>query len=202
MNTADVEVGGKVLDPDADFFATSELAVPPATPDVHFGTIEAVYLKTIENEDWPAQFVVKVKSSSDTTVEDDYSMVLPKGFYDNVQVDATTLPEKAQTSYRISIANSDQTANLQELRKLAKEGGRTSQTVEGLIKNPTTIEEFVQNHAMLLNGLEIAFYRNVDKKAEPRFKNKLRVQGIISREAAANPKAFKKGGYVKVFEQQ
>ena len=202
MNT-ETEVGTQTpqLDADADFFATSELPVPPAVPDVHLGTIEAVYLKPLENEDWPAQFAIKLKSECDPSLEAEMDIVLPAAFYNNVQVDASTMAENAQTSYRIGIANSDGTATLQELRKLAKELGRNGQTVEGLTKNPATIEEFVQNHALLLGGLEIAFYRKADANGDPRFKNQLRVKGIVSRTYAASPKAFKKG-YTKCWEQQ
>lgn len=200
----EVEVGGATpaLDPDADFFTTATVAVPPAVPDAHFGTIEAVYLTPIENEAWPAQFVIKVKSTNDPSLEAEYKMILPKAFYENPLVDANDLGGESQaTSFRIAVSNSDGTAVLQKLRGLAKTLGRTSQTVEGLTKNPATIEEFVNNHALLFTGLEIAFYRNVNSKAEPAFRNKLEVKGIMSREDAVTAKFLNKGGYVKMFEQ-
>jgi hypothetical protein len=213
MSVTEETMTNTAMDSDADFFATSELPVPPAVPDVHFATIEAVYVTEIDNEKWPAQFVIKMKSVNDPTLEVEYKLILPAGFVNDVQVDAHTLPQddygdgdprnyKAQSSYSSTIANSDGTATLQELRKLAKELGRSGATVEGLTKRPATLDEFVNNHALLLNGLEVAFYRNVNKKAEARFKNRLEVKGIVSRESAASPKMFKKGGYVKVFEQQ
>jgi hypothetical protein len=201
MSEVEVEVGTGAQDPDADFFTTSDLPTPPAVPDVHFGTIEAVYLNPTENEDWPAQFVIKLRSENVPTGEFEYKMILPRGYYENVDVDASTLPESAQMSYRIGIANADGDAFLEQLRGIARDLGRTPRTVEGLTKKPTTIEEVVNNYALLLTGLEIAFYRNVNKKAEPRFAKRLEVKGIMKREDAAAPKAFKKGGYIKLFEQ-
>ena len=172
MSVTEENVTNTVMDDDASFFATSELPVAPAVPDVHFATIEAVYVTEIENEKWPAQFVIKMKSVNDPTLEVEYKLILPAGFVNDVQVDAHTLPQedygdgdprnyKAQGSYSSTIANSDGTATLQELRKIAKEWDEAARR-SGTDQASGDARRIVNNHALLLNGLEIAYYRRCE----------------------------------------
>jgi len=188
---------------DDDVFATSELEVPPAIPDAHRGTIEGVELKRYENEKQTVSIVVNLRSQDVPTLDSSLEIFLPKGFVENIHVDASSLPEeegnKQQSSFRIGVANSDGTATLQELRALAKEQGRTAGQV-GITKKAETIEEFVDNHSKLLTGLEVIFLRRPDGGDDPRFKNRLRVKSVVSISQLNNPKAFKK--YQKAWEQQ
>lgn len=185
-----------------DVFATSELPVPPAVPDAHQGVINGVTLETFESGS--SAIKISLSSKNVPTLDTEMMVFLPKGFVEDIYVDAATLPEeegnKQQTSYRIGVANSDKTAVLQQLRDIAYKAGRTPANLG--LKRATTIEEFVDNHNQLLAGVECVFARRPDtgEGADPRFKNVLRVRTILAPEAAYNPKQLKK--YVKMWEQQ
>ena len=187
---------------DEDVFATSELPVPPAIPDAHRATVEGVELKRYDNEKQTVSLVVNLRSQDDPNLESNLEIFLPKGFVEDINIDAASLPEeegnKQQSSYRIGVANSDGTATLQELRALAKEQGRTAAQV-GITKKAENIEEFADNHSKLLTGLEVIFLRRPDGGADPRFKNRLRVKQIVSINELNKPKSFKK--YTKAWEQ-
>lgn len=180
---------------DDDVFATSELPVPPAIPDAHRATVEGVELKRYDNEKGTVSLVVALRSVDDPNLETNLEIFLPKGFVEDINVDAASLPEeegnKQQSSYRIGVANSDGTATLQELRALAKEQGRTAAQV-GITKKASTIDEFADNHSKLLTGLEVIFLRRPDGGDDPRFKNRLRVKQVVSINEQNKPKAFKK----------
>lgn len=196
-------VEGTPIVGDDDVFATSELEVPPAIPDAHRATIEGVELKRYDNEKGTTSLVVNLRSLDNAALETQYEIFLPKGFAEDINVDAASLPEeegnKQQSSFRIGVANSDGTASLQELRKLAKEAGRTAGAV-GITKKAENIEEFADNHSKLLTGLEVIFLRRPDGGDDPRFKNRLKVKSIVSLQELNKPKAFKK--YAKAWEQQ
>ena len=192
-----------------DPFATSELPVPPAQPDAHRGRITGVTLETFESGSSAVK--VSLQSTDVPTLETNMMVFLPRAFVEDIAVDATHLPEeegnKQQTSFRIGVANSDGTATLQELRKLCKDEqgnwlpGRTP-TELGLTK-ATDIASFVENHNKMLSGLDVIFYRKPDagEGVDPRFKNQLRVRGIVAVSNADNPKFLKKGNYLKLWEQ-
>lgn len=196
---------------DDDVFATAELPVPPAIPDAHRATIEGVELKRYDNEKGTVSVVVNLRSLDVPTLETNYEVFLPKGFAENTDVNPTELPEeegnKQQSSYRIGVSNSDGTASLQQLRALAKESGRTAAAV-GITKKYTNIDEFADNHSKLLSGLEVVFFRRPDGGDDPRFKNRLKVKGIVSIAELNNAKSFlykaKKGkaNYSRAWEQQ
>lgn len=187
-----------------DVFETSSLPNPPAIPDAHRATIESVTVKRFENEKGTVSIEIGLKSLDVPALETSVSIFLPKGFVEDIYVDASQLPEvegnKQQSSFRIGVANSDNTATLQTLRKLAYEQGRTPAAL-GLTK-PSDLDGFVSNHSALLVGLEVIMKRRADTgdDVDPRFKNKLKVRDIVSINEQNNPKAFKK--YVRAWDEQ
>lgn len=185
-----------------DVFATSELPVPPAIPDAHQCVINGVTLETFESG--ATAIKIALASLNVPTLDTEMLIFLPKGFVEDIYVDAHTLPEeegnKQQTSYRIGIANGDKNATLQQLRDIAYKAGRTPAAV-GAVR-ARNLEEFVDNHNKLLTGVQAVFFRRADdgENADPRFKNRLRVKGILPPDSAYNPKQLKR--YVKMWEQQ
>lgn len=180
-----------------DVLDTPELTAPPAEPDAHRGTITNVSFETFES----GSSAIKLElASQDAPFDTNYFVFLPKLFVENIAVDPTTLPEEDKNNqkqqYAINIANSTKDAELQRLRAIAAEQGRTTAGAT----RPTNITEYVELMAMLLNGVEIVFTRRPDAKAEdPRFKNRLRVTRIYPVSAINNAKTFKK--YRKAWEQ-
>ncbi len=191
----------------SDVLDTPELETPPATPDAHRAVIDAV---TLERADSGATAIRLALRSLDAGFETDYSIWLPKSFVDDVNLDPATLSEgefnpltgkiegNERQQYRINVANSTKDAELQRLRAIAYESGRTLPPGS---KKPANINEYVELLAHLLTGLEVIFIRRPDSKADdPRYRNRLRVKGIRSLADTNKGKAFK--GYVKAWEQQ
>src|SRR5581483_73497 len=79
---------------DDDVFATSELEVPPAIPDAHRATIQGVELKRYDNEKGTVSLVVNLQSIDVPTLDTTYEIFLPKGFVEDINVDAASLPEE------------------------------------------------------------------------------------------------------------
>jgi len=199
---------------DIDYFATSSLAVPPAIPDAHQGVITSVTVKRYDNEKETVAVIVGLQSTNVPSLEVTYDVFMPKGFVDDINVDASTLPDeegnKQQTQFRIAVANNDGTATLQELRTLAKDAGRTSAGV-GITARAQTFDELIENHNKLLTGLEVVFLRRPDGGDDPRYKNRLKVRNILNAQTAFDPKKIKpwngkvgagSKGYKRMWEQE
>lgn len=183
-----------------DILATPELVTPPATPDAHRAVIQSVSLERFDNEKQSVAIKIVLQSLDNASVEETYSIFLPKMFAENIAVDPNTLPEEEGNNqrfqYRIGISNTTKDATLQNLRALAYKAGRTTQGMAA----PTNIEEYVEVHNALLSNLEVVFTRQPDTKAEdPRFRNRLRVNRIVGTDVVGNAKQLKK--YVKRWEE-
>jgi hypothetical protein len=179
-----------------DILATPELETPPAEPDAHRGVIDAI---TFEKFDSGSSAMKLHLTSLDAAFSTDYLVFLPKAFVEDINVDPSTLPAEEgnnqRSQYTINIANSTKDAELQNLRAIAFEAGRST---EGMTK-PTNIEEYVQLHNDLLAGVNVIFTRRPDLKAEdPKFRNRLRVKRILSEQVQFKAKSLK--GYRKMWE--
>ncbi len=192
MSTEVVETAntGGLVD---DVLSTQELHTPPAEPDAHQGEIVGLSLETFDSG--ATAIKVILKSNDDPNLAEENLMIfLPKAFVEDILVNPNTLPEeegnKQQTQYRIAIANDTKDANVQQLRAIAYEQGRT---LEGATK-PTNIQEFTELLANLLSGIQVVFVRRPDKNADdPRFKNRLRVKSIYPPTIVNKPpKSWKK----------
>lgn len=200
MSTVDQETTGQIDGLQQDILSTPTLALPPTPSEVHQGKVDGVTYEEFES----GASAIKFALSSDNVsgVTDELALFLPKGFAEDIHVNPADLPTgdaegkgNQQQQYSIGIANTDGTATLQELRKIAYGQGRT---LEGQ-NAPTNIEEFVGVLNDLLTGINVVFTRRPNKKAEdPRFRNRLRAGGIMDPATANNPKMFKK--YVKMWE--
>lgn len=214
MNMATEEVDDVTTtvegDGDAEFFSTPEAPVVATPPDAHQGTIESVTLDHLNNDKQTAIIRIGLKSRN-VPLEGTLDVFVPKGyetggFEDGFTVDS--LPEvdcgkgdprndKQQSSYRMSIANSEKTAVLQVLQSIARANGRTAKSL-GLDK-PTNLEEFVEAHSKLLVGLDVIFTRREKGGDDPAFAHQLQIKRIWPGDAAeVSPKAFKK--YVRAWE--
>lgn len=185
-----------------DILSTTELEAPRAVPEAHRGEINGVTVERFDNEKGTVALNVHLKSLDVPALDsENYRIFLPKGFADNIFVDPNTLPSEEgndqRKQYSIGISNTDKTATIQELRRIAYEQNRSTQGLEP----PTDIDSFAGVLSQLFTGVEVIFTRRPDTKAEdPRFRNKLRVTSILNPNVRHNPKALKK--YVKMWEQQ
>lgn len=180
-----------------DLLATPEIAVPPAEPEAHRGTIQSIELHTAETGS--VSFRVNLLST-DTGKDDVLDVWLPRMFVADIGVDPETLPEEKgnnqRVNYRIGVSNSQKDATIQGLRLLAAKLGRKYTGPK-----PTTIDEFIQGHNELLAGLDVVYTKKAEKIKEGddnRFAGRLRVGSIMSQEEGFSPKALKK--YHKLWE--
>lgn len=183
-----------------DILSTPELAAPKAEPDAHVGVINGVTIERFDNEKQSVALKFSLTSRNVPTLDQEYSLFLPKQFAENINVDPTTLPAEEgnnqKQQYAIGIANDTKDATLQVLRRIAYEQGRSLQGMQ----RPTNLEEFVDVLNALLSGVEVVFVRRPDKKADdPRFRNRLRVQGFYAPSVVNNPKMLK--NYRKMWEE-
>jgi len=201
---------------DNDFFATPSLEVVATPPEAHRAVITSVTLNRISSrEDWPV-IEINLTSRDVPTLEQRYSVFLPKAFDDAAvaagkKFDPKTLPElangdfwsKQQTMFTRNVANSDATAALQKLvfnsDSVSRHAGKDP-VAEGLVR-ATTVEEYVGNIAKMLNGVECIMLLRERGGDDPAFKHQLQVKDILaSDEFERNPKRFAK--YVVKWEQQ
>lgn len=181
-----------------DVLSTPALTLPPTPAEAHQGKIDGVTFDQFESG--ASAFTFAVSSQNVPSVSDTIRVFLPKGWAENIHVDPTTLPAEEknnqQQQYAIGISNSDHTATLEEVRRIAYEQGRTT---EGFAA-PNTVEEYAEVLNSLLVGVDIVFTRRPNVKAEdPRFRNRLQGSGILNPNVVNNPKMLKK--YVKLWEQ-
>jgi hypothetical protein len=179
-----------------DVLATPELETPTPDPDAHRGVIDAI---TLERFDSGSAAMKLHLTSLDAAFSTDYLIFLPKAFVDDIKVDPNTLPAEEgnnqRSQYTINVANSTKDAELQNLRAIATEAGRST---EGMTA-PTNIEEYVQLHNDLLAGVTVVFARKADVKAEdPKYRNRMRVKRIYAESVQYKPKALK--AYRKMWE--
>jgi hypothetical protein len=179
-----------------DVLATPELETPTPDPDAHRGVIDAI---TLERFDSGSAAMKLHLTSLDAAFSTDYLIFLPKAFVEDIKVDPRTLPavegNNQQSQYTINIANSTKDAELQNLRAIATEEGRST---EGFAA-PTNIEEYVQLHNDLLAGVNVIFTRKADVKAEdPKYRNRMRVKRILPQSVQYKAKSLK--SYRKMWE--
>jgi hypothetical protein len=179
-----------------DVLATPELETPTPDPDAHRGVIDAI---TLERFDSGSSAMKLHLTSLDAAFSTDYLIFLPKAFVEDIKVDPRTLPavegNNQQSQYTINIANSTKDAELQNLRAIATEEGRST---EGFAA-PTNIEEYVQLHNDLLAGVNVIFTRKADVKAEdPKYRNRMRVKRILPQSVQYKAKSLK--SYRKMWE--
>lgn len=191
-----------------DAFSTPELIVPPTPADAHQGQITSVTLRRLENEKQTAIISVGL-SSRNVPLETSLDIFVPKVYEEggfSAGFNPKDLPEeegnKQQTSYRMGFANSDKTATIQRLvtnpDSIARKAGRDPLQL-GITK-PHSLEEYVENLAKMLVGVDCIFLRRPRGGDEVAFKNQLRCADIISAdEAELNPKRFRK--YVCAWQQ-
>jgi hypothetical protein len=191
-----------------DFFDTPQLEVAATEPEAHRAVITAVTLNKISSrEDWPV-IEINLTSRDVPTLEQRYSIFLPKAFDDTAvaagrKFDPKSLPEdangdfwsKQQTMFTRNVANSDSTAALQKLvfntDSVARHAGKDP-VQEGLVR-PTTVEEYASNISKMLTGVECIMLLRERGGDDPAFKHQLQVKDILSAdEAENNPKRLKK----------
>lgn len=191
-----------------DFFQTPEIQVPAAPPDAHRAVITSVTSKHLNNDKQTAVISVNLTSRDVPTLETSLDIFVPKVYEENIglgaKFDPSSLPEeegnKQQTSFRMGIANSEKTATMQKLYAIAKEAGRDPGEL-GCKRNPSNLDEYVDNYNKLLQGVEVVMLRRERGGDDPAFKHQLNVRDIVSSsEPETNPKRFKK--YQKAWEQQ
>ena len=193
--TDEVEVTGT-----DDFFDTPAIEVPKTPPDAHRATITAVTLKRLNNDKETAVIVVSLVSRDVPTLETSLDVFVPKVWVENIGLggafDAATLPEeegnKQQTSYRMGIGNSERTATMQRLYKIARDAGKDPIEL-GLDRKPQSLEAYVENYNKLLQGIDVIFLRRERGGDDPAFSHQLQVRDVLSAtEAETNPKRFRK----------
>jgi hypothetical protein len=197
----------------ADFFETPTIEVPASPPEAHRVTVTGVALKRIESrENWPV-IEISVVSLDVPTKEDRLGVFVPKGFESGVALgskfDPTSLPEEKgnyfteeQTMFARSVANGDKTSVLQKLvfnaDSVARGAGRDPVEL-GLNRKPATLDEYTENIAKMLLGVEaIGLFREKGGE-DPAFKHALQIKEIVpANTAEVNPKKIKK--YQKAWE--
>jgi hypothetical protein len=188
---------------DDDVLSTPELETPPAVPDAHRGVIDSVSETTFETG--TTAIVIGLRSL-DTGAEQEYKIFPPQEFVTDFAAvtanpaslsDAVPAGKKQSPKQRYAavVANSDKDAELQRLRAIAAEAGRTT---AGLAK-PTTFAEFIGVLNTLLSNVEVIFTRTADEKNEnPAYRKRLNVNRIHGPSILSSPKALKK--YKKAWE--
>lgn len=203
----DVQVAGE------DFFSTPEIEVPSSPPDAHRATVTSVTLKLIESrENWPV-VEIGLLSRDLPTLEDKIAVFIPKDFNDKAvalgkKFNPSTLPQATpsgqksanfwgdqQTMFQRNIANGDKSASLQQFvynpDSVARKAGKDP-VAEGLVK-PTTLEQYVENLAKMLVGVECIMTRKERGGDDPAFKHQMQAQRLYPSDYyETNPKAFRK----------
>ena len=186
-----------------DALDTAELPAPVREPDAHRGVINGVSVQTFDSGSTAIK--IALVSQDDASVEENYMIFPPAAFVENIAVDPNSLsdvpPEgkkqSAKQRYAQVVANSDKSAELQQLRGLAYKAGRSLQGVS----KPTNFEEFVELFNSLLSGVAVIFTRTPDNSSDdPAFRGRLKVNRIMDIETMNKPKALKK--YAKKWESQ
>ena len=190
-----------------DVFDTPTLSLPPATPDIHEGTITSVEVKTFES----GKSAIFVNLVSKNTGKDEVHKIWPpQEYFDNTnwkggQFDVTVLgdvpdPGKSQSPrvrFAKTIASTEgaatteingREADLQLLIKLAKNDGRLT---DGFT-TPTDAESYIGNVNSLVAGLEVLFTRTPDKSDDPQYSGRLRVGRILGKDVLNDPKFDKR----------
>jgi hypothetical protein len=187
-----------------DFFSVQELEVPPSAPDAHRATIVSVEGITSKEKRTPGVKISFV-SRDVPTLETNKVIWLPKQYVEQLgskSFDPRTLDEKAQVSFRMSVANSDKTAELQTLvfnpNSVARSAGQDPQELE--LTQPVDFDSYVANISAMLVGVECIITRRERGGDDPAFKHNLEVKKIFPADAyETNPKAFK--NYQRAWEQ-
>ena len=182
-----------------DFFAsTPSFDVPIPSPEIHQGEITGVIFVP-NNSGEGGRFQIGLKSSN-TGAEADYSFFPPLPFVEDIYTPkenySTEKPINEETGkvglsesevYAMHIQNSQGTATLQNLTKIAASQGHT---ING--EKPTTVEELAESLTGLLAGVQVVFTRSVDQNPrDPQYATVLRVRRILDPEVASNPKRMK-----------
>lgn len=210
--------GGDVLD-------TPALALPPATPDIHEGTIVSVIPVTSEKTgNTYGTITVQSKNTGQTF---DMGFFPPQAWFDPAnwtggKFDPATLSddpppgkkESPKVRYAKSVASSQaaftedgtpittitgKEAPLQLLRKLAAQDGLT---LDSGVTPPTSGEEYINIvNALVAGRLEILFTRKPEKNDDPAFDGRLKVNQIYSKSILTEANFEKRfSGFRKAWE--
>jgi hypothetical protein len=195
---APVEEGkaGEPADPFGEAFPeTPELLIPPPEAEVHRGIIEG--LEVFEAQTGSVGVKVNLKSI-DAELEDSLTYWPPIEYVQNIFISpdeiTTEVAEGKKQSprqrYGAVVANSNKKAELQVLKALAADAGKTAADLRG--HQVTDFESLVVALDILLTGLPVVFVRDVEKNNDPAFADRLKIKRIASIKTADNPKLYKK----------
>lgn len=198
----------------SDALATGPLpAAPRRDPEAHRALIMGVSLNHNEQRNTYSMLITAI--SQHTAKDYKYYIPLPKTFVANITVDPNTLstgtPDPARPgkmlpgtnereTYAIRLQNSDGTGEVQKLRFIAAQNGKT--IPKELASQITDIGKWIDVHNVLLTNLPVVMTLKADENPdEPQFANVLRVKGFFNeREVMTNPRALK--GYARAWEQK
>ena len=172
--------------------ATVDKPVP--VPDAHRGRITGVTSRTFDSGATALQIGLE---SVDEGFAETYSLFLPNGFVENINVDPTTLPTgelneatgkikgNQLVQYARTVRNSKGDAEIQSYLALAKEQGKA------LTSAPTDFDALVEQLNDVLGGIDVVFTRRAEGGDGP-FADRLRVNRIVNINTAGNVKFHKK----------
>ena len=202
-----------------DLIRTPTIKLPPPKPTAHRSEITGVERRDFDSGAVAMQIHLHFQ---DNDKDDNYTLFMPALFVENfaevVEAPENTLPNeegdkergvkgnKQLDQFLRNVASGDRTAVLQKLGAIAKSQGRSRTTLQ-LTDYPTTFDEFVEQNAAILSGVEVIALCRPDRNAEPQFANTLRVQSLIDPAILDDPKQkvlkpFNgKSGYVLAWEQ-
>lgn len=188
--TNETEVQTEGQEQPTSILDTPEVKVEAPPAQAHRGRIVSVETLTSEKGSTGMHFSLE---SIDTGREDTYDLWMPAAFVADIHVDPKELPTETgnnqRSQYTIGISNSDKDATLQVLRQIALEAQPNA--LEGK-ESPSNFEEYVSLNNVLLSGVELIYLLAPDRKAEPPFHKRLRVQRFYPMSAMANPKVLRK----------
>lgn len=199
MNDAQIETQNQAGAGVSDFFAqTASFDVPIPPPEIHQGEITGVLF--IPNTNGLGGRIQVGLKSLNTGIETEYSFFPPLPFVEDIYATAdaysTDKPFNEETgNFGMSeseiaakhVANTNGTATLQTLTKLASEQGHST-----MLPKPTNIDQLAAVLSDLLAGVQVVFTRSVDKNPRDlQYASVLRTRKIVGPELASNAKKMK-----------
>jgi hypothetical protein len=186
------------------FPETPELFIPPPDPQAHRGVIQGVEI--FEAQTGSVGIKVNLKSVDVADVEESLTYWPPALYVENIYATpddySTDVPEGKRQSprqrYGAVIANSKKTADLQVLKALAADAGKTSADLNG--HQVTDFSSLVEALNILLSGVPVVFTMQVEKNSDPAFADRLKINRIAGIKTADNPKLYKK--FKKMWTEQ
>lgn len=198
VEEAAVEAQASEADPFSGAFPeTPELFVPPPEAEAHRGVIEGV--EVFEANTGSVGIRVNLKSV-DADLEDSLTYWPPVQYVSDIHASpdeystevAAGKKQSPRQRYGAVVANSKKTADLQVLKALAAEAGKTSADLVAAGIQVTDFESLVSALDVLLTGVAVVFIRDVEKNNDPAFADRLKIKKIASIRTAENPKLYKR----------